>query len=213
VGPSRAAGPPAADGDARERAAPVIPERASARPPERPAARDDDAVWLPPRAAAPAAAAPVAAAAPSRPAGRGLSVPSTPPEMLHTWESVLEAFDRKPSLSVFKHARILAWTAEAIDLGFATEFHSLGEMAGEKTKLDEARAMLIDLHGAAPALRVKLLDESESSAGASRSVVEADRERAQTERKKREAEAREHPLTKHVLATFGAQIKEIKTDV
>jgi len=29
----------------------------------------------------------------------------------------------------------------------------------------------------------------------------------------REAEAREHPITKHVLQTFGAQIKEIKTDV
>jgi hypothetical protein len=29
----------------------------------------------------------------------------------------------------------------------------------------------------------------------------------------REHEAREHPITKHVLQTFGAQIKEIKTDV
>ena len=28
-----------------------------------------------------------------------------------------------------------------------------------------------------------------------------------------ESEAREHPITKHVLQTFGAQIKEIKTDV
>ena len=33
------------------------------------------------------------------------------------------------------------------------------------------------------------------------------------ERTKRETEAREHPITKHVLQTFGAQIKEIKTDV
>ena len=33
------------------------------------------------------------------------------------------------------------------------------------------------------------------------------------ERSKREKEAREHPITKHVLQTFGASIKEIKTDV
>ena len=33
------------------------------------------------------------------------------------------------------------------------------------------------------------------------------------ERSKRETEAREHPITKHVLQTFGASIKEIKTDV
>jgi hypothetical protein len=73
--------------------------------------------------------------------------------------------------------------------------------------------MLTEQHGAIPALRVKLLDASESSSGTARSVVEVDRERVQSERKKREAEAREHPMTKHVLATFGAHIKEIKTDV
>lgn len=145
--------------------------------------------------------------------GRGLAVPATPGDMLRTWETVLEAFDRKPSLSVFKHARILSWTADLIDLGFPPDFHSLGEMAAERSKLDEARAMLIELHGNAPALRVKLLDASESAGNSTRSVVEADRERAHSERKKREAEAREHPMTKHVLATFGAHIKEIKTDV
>jgi hypothetical protein len=141
------------------------------------------------------------------------AVPTNPGDMLRTWETVLEAFDRKPSLSIFKHARILSWTADTIDLGFAPEFHSLGEMAGERPKLEEARNMLVELHGNAPALRVKLLDASESAGGTTRSVVEADRERAISERKKREAEAREHPMTKHVLATFGAHIKEIKTDV
>jgi DNA polymerase III subunit gamma/tau len=184
-----------------------------------PEGRDEPAVWLPPRQSPPISATPEpeasrSAGAPSaRVGGRGLSVPSSASEMLRTWETVLEAFDRKPSLAVFTHARVISWTAEAIDLGFPTEFHSLGEMAGEKSKLEEARAVLVELYGAAPLLRVKLLDASESSIGASRSVVEADRERAQAERKKREAEAREHPMTKHVLATFGAHIKEIKTDV
>lgn len=188
-----------------------------AAPPAAPAPSTHAAPSSSPAAAGAAAAAPSDPSAPSGPSGRGLAVPTNPGDMLRTWETVLEAFDRKPSLSVFKHARILAWTAENIDLGFPPEFHSLGEMAGEKPKLEEARNMLVDLHGNAPALRVKLLDASESTGGTAggtaRSVVEADRERAISERKKREAEAREHPMTKHVLATFGAHIKEIKTDV
>jgi DNA polymerase III subunit gamma/tau len=201
----------------------------SVAPPARASAPAEPEVWLPPRPAAPMApaaparqpaaappeptASPSPAASPAPAARASLMVPSSPADTLRSWERVLEAFDRKPSLAVFKHARVIAWTEEAIDLGFATEFHSLGEMAGEKAKLEEARAMLVELYGSAPALRVKLLDESESSRGAARSVVEADRERAQADRKRREAEAREHPMTKHVLATFGAQIKEIKTDV
>jgi hypothetical protein len=61
---------------------------------------------------------------------------------------------------------------------------------------------------------VRLLDavESAKSSGV-RSVLEVTRERTSAERNKRELEAREHPITKHVLQTFGAQIKEIKTDV
>ena len=38
-------------------------------------------------------------------------------------------------------------------------------------------------------------------------------DKSRAEKTKREAEAREHPITKHVLQTFGASIKEIKTDV
>ena len=44
-------------------------------------------------------------------------------------------------------------------------------------------------------------------------MLETTQDRSRVERTKREAEAREHPITKHVLQTFGAQIKEIKTDV
>jgi hypothetical protein len=73
--------------------------------------------------------------------------------------------------------------------------------------------MLSEVFGAAPPVRVRLLDASEPATAATRSVLEADRDRALAERRRREAEAREHPMTKHVLATFGAHIKEIKTDV
>lgn len=167
----------------------------------------------PPAPSSPSAAAPHPFA-PAPPAPRGaVPVPSSPAEMLRTWESFLTVFDRKPTFHVFTHARILSWTAEAIELGFPIEIHALGEMAADKTRLEDARALLSESHGAIPALRVKLLDASESTSNNHRSVIEAEREARQIERKKREAEAREHPMTKHVLATFGAHIKEIKTDV
>jgi DNA-directed RNA polymerase subunit F len=80
---------------------------------------------------------------------------------------------------------------------------------------DELRAILRTLGPELKNLRVavRLLDAKESSTAGVRSILEATRERTSAERSKREAEAREHPITKHVLRTFGAQIKEIKTDV
>jgi hypothetical protein len=86
-------------------------------------------------------------------------------------------------------------------------------MAQEKDKLEEMKAFLKEHLGHPVALTVKMLNAAESDAGASRSVVEVTRDRAADEKKKREAEAREHPVTKLVLETFGASIKEIKTDV
>jgi hypothetical protein len=60
---------------------------------------------------------------------------------------------------------------------------------------------------------VRLLDDGESRAAGARSILETTQDKSRAEKTKREAEAREHPITKHVLATFGAAIKEIKTDV
>ena len=89
----------------------------------------------------------------------------------------------------------------------------MGEMARDSA--DELRDIVRTL---GPGLKnikvtVRLLDASESSTASARSVLEDTRERTSAERTKRETEAREHPITKHVLQTFGAQIKEIKTDV
>jgi hypothetical protein len=117
-------------------------------------------------------------------------------------------------LGLYQHARVMAWTDAGIELGFAAEFVSLGEMAREKQALDEMRAFLREHTGHVLALAVRLLDASESAAAPTRSLLEADRERAATERAAREAEARAHPLTRAVLETFaGAAIKEIKTDL
>ncbi|MGE0546513.1 MAG: DNA polymerase III subunit gamma/tau [Kofleriaceae bacterium] len=147
-----------------------------------------------------------------------LAVPSSPDEALRAWGQVLSELEARRKFSLlgpFQHARVLMWTTEQIDLGFPVDVHSMGEMAGDKQNLDDLRAVIRDL---APDLKsvklsVKLLDEAESNSASARSVIETTRDRSTAERTKREAEAREHPITKHVLHTFGAQIKEIKTDV
>jgi len=164
-------------------------------------------------------AAPSEAAAPSaeaQPAASGLAVPANPADALRAWNTVLEELEalRKFSLlGPFQHARVMTWTADLLELGFPVDIHSMGEMA--KDNIEELRAILRTLGPAQKTVRVavRLLDASESSTAGARSVLETTRERTSAERTKREAEARAHPITKHVLQTFGAQIKEIKTDV
>ena len=109
----------------------------------------------------------------------------------------------------------MKWTADELELGYPVDVQHMGEMASEKDNIEELRAVLREL-GLPVKVSVRMLDARESSVagpGASRSILEATREQKTAERSKREAEAREHPITKQVLKEFGAQIKEIKTDV
>jgi len=145
-----------------------------------------------------------------------LAIPSGPAEALKAWNDVLselEAMRKFSLLGPFQHARVMSWTPELLELGFPVDAHSMGEMARDST--DELRAIVRGLGPAQKALRitVRLLDAGESNTAGARSVLETTRERTSAERDRRETEAREHPITKHVLRTFGAQIKEIKTDV
>jgi phosphoenolpyruvate carboxylase len=144
------------------------------------------------------------------------AIPANEAEALRAWSDVLgelEALRKFSLLGPFQHARVMQWTADLLDLGFPVEVHSMGDMA--KDSADELRAIIRTLGPAQKNLRVavRLLDASESRTTGARSILETTRERTSAERTKREAEARAHPITKHVLQTFGAQIKEIKTDV
>jgi hypothetical protein len=152
----------------------------------------------------------------AEPAARSLAIPASPADALRAWNEVLSELEGLRKLSLlgpFQHARVLSWTADLLELGFPVDVHSMGEMARDTT--DDLRAIVRGLGPAQKNVRVavKLLDASESTTAGARSVLETTRERTSAERTKREAEAREHPITKHVLQTFGAQIKEIKTDV
>jgi hypothetical protein len=144
------------------------------------------------------------------------AVPGNPADALGAWNEVLaelEALRKFSLLGPFQHARVMTWTDELLELGFPVDAHSMGDMA--RDSVDELRAIVRALGPAFKNLKltVRMLDATESTAGAARSVLETTRERTSAERTKRETEAREHPITKHVLQTFGAQIKEIKTDV
>ena len=150
------------------------------------------------------------------PAAKRMTIPANAAEALRAWDEVLSELDaqRKVSLSaLFHHARVMTWTAESLVLGFPLAEHSMGDMA--KDRLDELTLLLRTLGPELAAIKVsiRLLDASESQTAGARSILETTRERTSAERTKREAEARAHPITKHVLQTFGAQIKEIKTDV
>jgi hypothetical protein len=147
-----------------------------------------------------------------------MGVPSTPEDALSAWNAVLAQLEaqRKVSLfGLFQHARVLRWTKDALELGFPVDVHAMGEMASERDKLDDLRALVRELVPELKSMKVvvRLLDAAESQQAGARSVLETSRERGVAERSRREVEAREHPITKHVLQTFGAQIKEIKTDV
>jgi DNA polymerase-3 subunit gamma/tau len=145
------------------------------------------------------------------PAGSGPhTIPSTPEATLREWEHVLAKLEAvNVTLSgAFEPARVLAWNEDRVELGFPAQFEANKEMA--ETKVDALRKVLQEEYGHAPKITIALVSAAETP---SRSVLEATRERTSAERSKREIEAREHPITKHVLQTFGAQIKEIKTDV
>jgi DNA polymerase-3 subunit gamma/tau len=136
---------------------------------------------------------------------------------LAMWSRVLALLEERRRFSLlgpFQHARVLRWATNEIELGFPVDVHSMGEMAADKENLEEMLAILREYLGQ-PGLKLKirLLDSGESSSSSARSLLETTRDKTSAERGKREMEAREHPITKHILQTFGAQIKEIKTDV
>ncbi|MEO8552382.1 MAG: hypothetical protein ABI678_20535, partial [Kofleriaceae bacterium] len=164
--------------------------------------------------AAPALGATLPGVGPTKPV---LETPGNPAEALLAWSKLIDYLEtqRKISLRGYcEFARVLKWTPTELELGFATDAQSrwAGEGLVEKQNVDELKAILGEL-GQKLKIDVRLLDEAQSAAMPARSLVESTRANTMAERKQRESEAREHPITKHVLQTFGASIKEIKTDV
>jgi DNA polymerase-3 subunit gamma/tau len=146
-----------------------------------------------------------------------LATPSNPAEALAAWSKVIDYLEQQRKISLrgyYEFARVLAWTKDELELGFAPDGDSAwaGENAIEKQNVDDLRGVLAEL-GQKLKVTARMLDAAEAAKSPARSLIESTRATSTAERTRREAEAREHPITKHVLQTFGAQIKEIKTDV
>lgn len=146
-----------------------------------------------------------------------IAVPASMQEALAAWAQVIDYLEQQRKISLrgyYEFARVMKWTATDVELGFAADDDSrwAGENAAEHANINELRAVLADL-GHKVKVTVRMLDQAESKGTNARSLVESTREKSSAERTKREQEAREHPITKHVLQAFGASIKEIKTDV
>ncbi len=159
---------------------------------------------------APAVPAPAPTAAGSGPVVAFDAMP-----VAQRWAAVLDGLQERRKFSTFgayEHARVMTWTADAVELGFAPDF-TLGDLARSPESVDQVRQMLRELAGRPIALQVRVLSPAEAAATPLRSVVDENRARTDDERRRREREAREHPMTRLVVETFGGAIKEIKTDV
>lgn len=214
----KADGGPADPGDARSAATQTEQPapRSAPVPVAQPASRSAP-VSMQPSGPVPKPITSEQAASGSGPTTPTIALPANPAEALRAWSQVIDYLETQRKISLrgyFEFARVLTWTASELDLGFADDHDSrwAGENAGEKQNIDEIKAVLEQL-GHKVNVRVRMLDAAESKALPTRSLIESTREKSHAERSKRETEAREHPITKHVLQTFGAQIKEIKTDV
>jgi DNA polymerase III subunit gamma/tau len=149
------------------------------------------------------------------PATMPATVDGAPPsgDMLAAWERVIVALERERELNlvrVYEQAKVLEWTEERIEVGFAEDSLD-AEAAAAGDKVEAMRRFLARHQGRPIGFSVKLLSGPEKDQA--RSLIEASRERRESEERRREGEARQHPMTKVVLETFGAQIQEIKTDV
>ena len=139
-------------------------------------------------------------------------------EALQAWAQVIDYLEEQRKISLrgyFEFARVLKWTATELELGFAADDDSqwAGENAAEKPNIDELRGDACAIsatrsrcrYGCSTRRRPRRCARARSSSRRARSQVRGAHQARD--------EAREHPITKHVLQTFGAQIKEIKTDV
>lgn len=139
-----------------------------------------------------------------------------PGDSLAAWERVIRALEERRELtlmSLYQQARILRWDESGVHLGFPSGT-ATAELATDADSVASMRTFLAEHLGAPVELHVSTLEESElASREGAKSIVQAHEERQRDERDRRENEARQHPATRAVLDTFGASIKEIKTDV
>jgi DNA polymerase-3 subunit gamma/tau len=137
---------------------------------------------------------------------------NAPADPLAEWEAVITDLEAAGSMTLVmaaQQARILAWTDDALTVSLP-EGSMEAAIAADRDSVSNVQKILNKRFGRPIKFEVHTHNGSEPAAH--KSLVEVDAERTASQRAARETEAREHPVTKMVLSTFGAEIKEIKTD-
>lgn len=132
------------------------------------------------------------------------------------WERVITALEEGGKwnlLRIYQEAKLRSWKDDEIRACFSKDSFQ-ADSAVKEENVAEMKEILAAKYRKPIKFTVELLSAAEvESQPAMKSVVEHDAEQRSNERATREEEARSHPLTKVVMETFGASIKEIKTDV
>ncbi len=179
------------------------------------------AVSAPPAPAVSALSEPVSAPAAIEPQTPAPSeppppaAPTAPPLATHalrSWESVMNGLDAAKEyglMTVYQTAKVLQWKDGLVSVGFP-EGALTTEIALEKEKVKRMQVFLNEHTGESLQFKVSILTGDEEVEAVS--VLEDAKKREAEDRVARLEEAKNHPMTKLVLRTFGAVIKEIKID-
>jgi hypothetical protein len=168
--------------------------------------------------ARPAPAAPAAPAAMSMSDSVADTMPLPAPASLHTdsklreWESLMNALEEANEyglMTVYQTAKVLSWDASGIKIGFPAGGLT-SEIAVDKEKIARMRVFIAKHVGSKLNFDVAILNAEQEAQAVS--IIEDAKLRAGEEHERRLEEAKEHPMTKKVLRTFGAAIKEIKIE-
>tara|TARA_R110002096_G_scaffold16898_6_gene57841 strand:+ start:19194 stop:21083 length:1890 start_codon:yes stop_codon:yes gene_type:complete len=211
-------------------AAPARPAPAQAAPQAQAPAPAPSA----PQTASPAESAPAAAAsqiaapqaaesAESAPAAPQIAAPqagesaesapapgdSNPLRLWETLMTALETANEYGLMTVYQTAKVLGWDDKSIRVGFPAGGLT-SEIAVDKEKIVRMRKFIAEHVGHPLEFNVAILTPEQEAQATS--IVEDAQQRAGEENERRLEEAKEHPLTKKVMRTFGAKIKEIKIE-
>ncbi len=158
----------------------------------------------------PAADPPASAPQPSQAADPGFSSQAHDP--LLAWESVMSGLDKVKEYSlmtVYQTAKVLSWQDGRVKVGFSAGALTT-EIAMEKEKVARLQSFLCEHTGQDLRFEVCVLTSEEEKGAVS--VIENAQKKIEQDRVDRMEEAKNHPMTKKVLRTFGAVIKEVRID-
>jgi hypothetical protein len=129
---------------------------------------------------------------------------------MQVWEElmgVLEDGHELGLMTVYQAAKVLSFEKDCLVVGFPADGLT-AEIATDKAKIDRMRELMGAHFGRPIGFQVRQLSAGEEAQAVS--VIEDAAQRKKDEHARRRAEAESHPMTKKVLKTFGATIKEIK---